>query len=60
MKEILDVIVWGGFIFILFIYLRGMNETQVQKHQDKLDQAEQKQSQETDTEKENTNTQKEQ
>ena len=37
MKEILDVIVWGGFIFLLFIFLRGMNETQVQKHVDMLE-----------------------
>ncbi len=40
MKEILDVVVWVGFAFVLFIFLRGMNETQVQKHQDKLAQAE--------------------
>ncbi len=43
MKEILDTIVWIGFAFILFIFLRGMNETQVQKHKDKLEkQQEQK------------------
>ena len=42
MKEVLDVIVWAGFIFILFIFLRGMNETQVQKHQDMLEKNEQK------------------
>jgi hypothetical protein len=40
MKEILDVIVWGIFIFILFIFLRGMNETQIKKHQDMLDKKE--------------------
>ena len=32
MKEILDVIVWGGFIFLIFVFVRGMNDTQVQKH----------------------------
>ena len=36
MKEILDILVWGGFIFILFIFLRGMNETQVEKHKERL------------------------
>jgi threonine/homoserine/homoserine lactone efflux protein len=45
MKEILNVIVWAGFIYILFIFLRGMNETQVNKHQEKLEEAEQKQKQ---------------
>ncbi|MEA3498487.1 MAG: hypothetical protein U9R16_05445 [Campylobacterota bacterium] len=40
MKEILDIIVWGGFIFILFIFLRGMNDTQVQKHKEKLEKVE--------------------
>ena len=42
MKEILDVIVWSGFIFILFIFLRGMNETQVEKHQARLKEAEER------------------
>ncbi|MCK5110189.1 MAG: hypothetical protein KAQ94_01625 [Arcobacteraceae bacterium] len=42
MKEILDIIVWGGFIYILFIFVRGMNETQVQKHQDMLEKNEQR------------------
>ena len=42
MKEILDVVVWGGFIFLLFIFLRGMNETQTAKHKDKTDKAEAK------------------
>jgi hypothetical protein len=37
LKEILDVMVVGGFIYLLFVFLRGMNETQVKKHQDKLD-----------------------
>ncbi|MGB5867977.1 MAG: hypothetical protein WBG69_08925 [Arcobacteraceae bacterium] len=42
MKEVLDVIVWGGFIYLLFVFLRGMNETQVKKHQDKLEEIEKK------------------
>ncbi|MEA2051065.1 MAG: hypothetical protein U9O56_10110 [Campylobacterota bacterium] len=40
MKEILDTVVWIGFAFILFIFLRGMNETQVEKHKTKLDEHE--------------------
>ena len=40
MKDILDIVVWGGFIFILFIFLRGMNETQVEKHKTRLEEAE--------------------
>ncbi len=32
MKEILDIIIWGGVVYILFILLRGMNEQQIQKH----------------------------
>lgn len=39
MKEILDIAVWVGFAFILFIFLRGMNDTQVQKHKEKLEEA---------------------
>ena len=54
MKEILDVVVWAGFIFLLFIFLRGFNQSQVQKHQDKLQEIEkkkeQKQNKEEDTE----------
>jgi len=40
MKEILDIIVLVGFVFILFIFLRGMNETQVEKHKKRLEQLE--------------------
>jgi len=43
MKEILDIIVWVAFAYILFIFLRGMNETQVQKHKDKLEEIEKNQ-----------------
>ncbi len=42
MKEILDIVVIGGFVFILFIFLRGMNETQTQKNLDRLEEAEKK------------------
>lgn len=37
MKEFFDIVVWIGFAYILFIFLRGMNETQVEKHKNKLD-----------------------
>jgi len=40
MKETLDIIVWVGFAYILFIFLRGMNDTQVKKHKDKLEKIE--------------------
>ena len=40
MKEILDVIVWGGFIFLIFVFVRGMNDTQVQKHINMLEENE--------------------
>ena len=40
MKEILDIIVWIGFAFLLFVFLRGFNEQQVKKHQDKLKEVE--------------------
>lgn len=39
MKEIINILVWAGFIYILFVFLRGMNETQVQKHKEKLEQS---------------------
>jgi len=42
MKEVFDIIVWVGLAYILFIFLRGMNETQVKKHQDKLEEIEKK------------------
>jgi large-conductance mechanosensitive channel len=42
MKEILDILVWIGFAFLLFVFLRGMNETQVEKHKKKLEESEQK------------------
>ena len=37
MKEIVDFLVWVAMAYILFIFLRGMNETQVQKHLENLD-----------------------
>ena len=42
MTDVINVIVWGGMAYFLFIFLRGMNETQVKKHQDKLDEIEKK------------------
>lgn len=50
MKEILDIFVWIGLAFILFIFLRGMNETQVQKHKDKLEKSKQKNQQKQNVE----------
>jgi len=40
MKEILDVVIWVGFAFLLFVFLRGFNEQQVKKHQDKIKEVE--------------------
>ena len=45
MAEIFNILVWAVFIYILFIFLRGMNETQVQKHKDRLEEAELKKEQ---------------
>lgn len=42
MKEIINILVWSGFIYILFVFLRGMNENQVEKHKNKLQEAEEK------------------
>ena len=42
MTDVINVIVWGGMAYLLFVFLRGMNETQVKKHQDKLDEIEKK------------------
>ena len=42
MTDVINVIVWGGMAYFLFVFLRGMNETQVKKHQDKLDEIEKK------------------
>jgi len=58
LKEIISVIVWGGFIYLLFVFLRGMNETQVKKHQDKLDEIEKRAAKKAE-EKEETKSDKE-
>jgi len=42
LKEILDTVMWIGMAFVLFIFLRGMNETQTQKNLDRLDEIERK------------------
>lgn len=42
MKEVFDIIIWVGLAYILFIFLRGMNETQVEKHKKRLEESEQK------------------
>jgi len=36
MKEILDIIVPLGMVYILFIILRGFNETQTKKYHKKV------------------------
>ncbi len=38
MKEILDIIMPLGMAYILFIVLRGFNETQTKKYHDKIEQ----------------------
>jgi threonine/homoserine/homoserine lactone efflux protein len=40
MKDILDIVVWIGFIYLLFVFLRGLNETQIKKHDQKLKEKE--------------------
>jgi hypothetical protein len=42
LADVINVIVWGGMAYFLFVFLRGMNETQVEKHQNKLDESEKK------------------
>jgi len=42
MKEILDIVVWSGAAYILFILLRGMNEQQIKKHDNLLKRREEK------------------
>jgi hypothetical protein len=53
MKEVLDVIVIVGFVYILFIYLRGMNETQIQKHLEMLEKQKEKQKEKAEENKKN-------
>ncbi len=36
MKEILDIIVWGLFIFMLAMFIINFNRQQIKKHTDKL------------------------
>jgi len=42
LKEALDIFMWLGLAYMLFIFLRGMNETQVAKHEQKLKDIEEK------------------
>jgi len=48
MKEILDVVVYVGIAYVLFIFLRGMNETQTQKNLDRLEELEKRNKQNKD------------
>ena len=52
MKEILDIVMWIGMAFVLFIFLRGMNETQTQKNLDKLEKIEKRNEKRTEGENE--------
>ncbi|XPV70267.1 MAG: hypothetical protein ACNI25_06750 [Halarcobacter sp.] len=42
MKEILDVIVLVLFVFMIFMFIKGFNKQQIQKHIDKMDEIEKK------------------
>lgn len=42
MKEVLDILVWLGFIVILTMFIVGFNKQQIQKHEDKLDERQKK------------------
>ena len=42
MKEIIDVIVIVLFSFMVFMFIRGFNKQQVEKHNKKLDELEKK------------------
>lgn len=52
MSDIIDILVWVGFAYILFIFLRGMNENQVEKHKKKLQEADEKKKHNQKSEKE--------
>ena len=52
MKEVLDILVWIGIAYVLFIFLRWMNETQTQKNLDRLEEI-QKRKKEKEEEKTN-------
>ncbi len=39
MKDIIDIVVIILFVYLLFIFLRGFNEEQVEKHKDLLEKA---------------------
>jgi hypothetical protein len=39
MKDILDIVVLILFVYLLFVFLRGFNEEQVEKHKDLLEKA---------------------
>jgi arginine exporter protein ArgO len=39
-KDILDIVIWIGFAYLLFVFLRGLNETQIQKHNQRIKEKE--------------------
>jgi len=53
MKEILDIFMFLGMAFVLFIFLRGMNETQTQKNLDRITKIEKNKQDKNDKEEKN-------
>jgi preprotein translocase subunit YajC len=39
-KEILDIIVLVLFVFMVFMFIKGFNKQQIEKHKDKLNDIE--------------------
>lgn len=37
MKEVLDFIVLSLFVFFVFMFIKGFNKQQIDKHKDKID-----------------------
>lgn len=37
MKEVLDVIVLVLFVFMIFMFIKGFNKQQIEKHKDRMD-----------------------
>ncbi|WP_321315610.1 hypothetical protein [Halarcobacter sp.] len=48
MKEILDVIVLVLFVFMIFMFIKGFNKQQIEKHTKKLDEIEEKKNSDKD------------
>lgn len=50
MKEILDVIVLVLFVFMIFMFIKGFNKQQIEKHTNKLEENEKKKQKKCDKE----------